>query len=156
MASAPAWPPVADARFLLPVAPKVGFVSAPKLLALEESKRFPKCRRLNRAEDYRAVFSDAKKIRGGPFTLLWRPNKRHFARLGLAVTKRNLRFAHDRNRIKRLIRESFRQHQNALCGIDVVVLCQANIHAYPSPALHQALIEAWNRLTDKCAESSSS
>ena len=156
MAFAPVWPPVADVRSLLLVAPKVGFVSALNSLALEESKRFPRCRRLNRAEDYRAVFADARKLRGGPFTLLWRPNKHHFARLGLAVSKRHLRFAHDRNRIKRLIRESFRQHQNALCGIDVVVLCQANIHTYPSPALHQALTEAWNRLTDKCAESSSS
>ncbi|WP_420828599.1 ribonuclease P protein component [Ectothiorhodosinus mongolicus] len=147
---------MADARSSLPVAPKVEFVSAPKSLALEESKRFPRCRRLNRAEDYRAVFAHGRRLREGPFTLLWWSNNQQFARLGLAVSKRHLRFAHDRNRIKRLIRESFRQHQNALCGIDVVVLCQANIHRYPPPALHQALTEAWNRLTEKCAESSSS
>jgi ribonuclease P protein component len=44
------------------------------------------------------------------------------ARLGLIVAKRHLKQAVKRNYIKRAIRESFRQHQERLSGLDLVVL----------------------------------
>jgi len=44
------------------------------------------------------------------------------ARLGLALSKRQLKRAVDRNRIKRLIREVFRHRRNRLKGIDLVIM----------------------------------
>jgi ribonuclease P protein component len=46
------------------------------------------------------------------------------ARLGLAISKRSAPRAVDRNRIKRLIRESFRAHKAALPSVDLVVMCR--------------------------------
>jgi ribonuclease P protein component len=46
------------------------------------------------------------------------------ARLGLVVAKKHLKRAVDRNRFKRLVRESFRSHQEQLAGLDVVVLAR--------------------------------
>jgi len=43
-------------------------------------------------------------------------------RLGLAISKKNVNRATNRNQIKRAIRESFRRHKNLLNGLDVVVV----------------------------------
>lgn len=46
------------------------------------------------------------------------------ARLGLVVGKKHLKKAVDRNRFKRLVRESFRHHQEQLKGLDIIVLAR--------------------------------
>lgn len=43
------------------------------------------------------------------------------ARLGLVVGKRALRHASDRNRVKRIIRETFRRQRHAFPAFDVVI-----------------------------------
>lgn len=58
------------------------------------------------------------------FTVLARDNGREYPRLGIAVGKKRVRRAVTRNRIKRLVRESFRQHAATLGGVDVVVLAR--------------------------------
>ncbi|WP_036378885.1 ribonuclease P protein component, partial [Moraxella catarrhalis] len=47
------------------------------------------------------------------------------ARLGLAITKKKLKKAVDRNRLKRLCRENFRHRQASWVAIDVVVIVKA-------------------------------
>ena len=48
------------------------------------------------------------------------------ARLGIVVAKRNVRLAVARNRIKRLVRETFRHQQQRLNGLDIVVVVKKN------------------------------
>jgi ribonuclease P protein component len=48
------------------------------------------------------------------------------SRLGLLLLKK-VRRAHERNRIKRLARESFRLHQQQLALIDIVVMPKMGI-----------------------------
>ena len=45
-------------------------------------------------------------------------------RIAIAVPKRILKFAVDRNRVKRVIREQFRQHQIRACPVDLLVTFQ--------------------------------
>ena len=82
--------------------------------------------------------------------MLARANSREHARLGMAVPKRQLKRAVDRNRIKRLIRESFRKHQAQLRGLDVVVLVRHGIVQMDNEAIFRALDKHWNRLSKKC------
>ena len=49
------------------------------------------------------------------------------ARLGLVVGKKGNRTAVRRNRIKRMVRELFRQQSGTLCGYDIVVQVFAEI-----------------------------
>lgn len=45
------------------------------------------------------------------------------SRLGLAITKKKIKRANQRNRVKRLAREYFRLHQHDLCqAVDIVII----------------------------------
>ena len=70
------------------------------------------------------MFKKAQRSRDRVFTVLCCGNDGGAARLGLAISKKHCRTATGRNRIKRIIRESFRQNQAALDGLDVVVINQ--------------------------------
>ncbi|MDH3616866.1 MAG: ribonuclease P protein component [Gammaproteobacteria bacterium] len=86
------------------------------------SNRFRKDNRLLDAAAFGRVFQEATRSRDQLFTVLCRHNEGGAPRLGLAISKKLCRQAIKRNRIKRKIRESFRQHQAALAGLDIVVI----------------------------------
>jgi len=86
-----------------------------------ESAAFGRNRRLRRKRDFDAVLRQPSvRLSRGPLWLAARPNALAEARLGLIVGKRVLRRAVDRNRAKRVIRESFRQ-ATSLPDMDIVV-----------------------------------
>jgi ribonuclease P protein component len=65
----------------------------------------------------------------------------------LAVDKRRAARAGDRNRIKRIVRESFRHHAAQLPAVDIVVLARSNTAACANTRLHTSLAGHWQRLT---------
>jgi ribonuclease P protein component len=82
-------------------------------------------RRSNRLLDagaYDRVFQKATRSRDEWFTVLCRENDTGLARLGLAISKKHCRAATGRNRIKRIVRESFRHNQQSIEGLDIVVI----------------------------------
>ncbi len=83
--------------------------------------------RLSEAPSFKRVFAEGVRSQSAGFTVLALDNGRSHPRLGLAVARRHLRRAVDRNRIKRRIRESFRRHQHALDGLDVVVMTRPSL-----------------------------
>jgi len=93
-------------------------------LTSSPSLRFQKQNRLLDAAAFGRVFKKATRSRDKFFTVLGCDNNDDLARLGLAVSKKHCRKASARNRIKRVIRETFRHHQHELCGLDVVVINQ--------------------------------
>ena len=83
-------------------------------------------------------------------TVLGRANGLGHPRLGLAISKRNIRHANDRNRIKRLIRESFRLNQHELAGIDVVVMARTAAIKADHETLFRSLQHHWAGLVKRC------
>ena len=67
------------------------------------------------------------------------------ARLGLAISKKNCRHASGRNRIKRVVRESFRHHKVELTGLDIVVLNQPGCGAASNDSLFDSLARHWEK-----------
>jgi len=83
---------------------------------------FPKSHRIRSRAEFSAVFEARRKAVQGPLIAYARPNNLPHPRLGLAVPKA-VGSAPRRNRIKRLLRESFRLHQHDLPhGYDIILV----------------------------------
>ena len=83
---------------------------------------FPRSARLTASRDYdRALRHADLRNRVGPLRLAAVANTMQSARLGLIVGKRGVAKAHERNRIKRVIRDQFRQRRTDLGRSDIVI-----------------------------------
>lgn len=103
--------------------------------------------RLRCAADYKGVFDGALfKVHQPHFLFLAKHSELQNSRLGLVVAKKKVRRAHERNRVKRLARESFRLHQHQLGLLDIVVMPKMGIEAIPNAELYQQLQFAWQKL----------
>ncbi|MGV6810251.1 MAG: ribonuclease P protein component [bacterium] len=113
---------------------------------------FPRHKRLTSANHYRYVFTQAKRYGTPALTLLVRETANTTeaqARLGLAIAKKCAKRAVDRNRIKRLIRESFRVQQATLPAVDIVVLCRPNILQLNNAQILNQLDKQWRYISRK-------
>jgi ribonuclease P protein component len=117
---------------------------------------FPRTRRLRSAADFQRVFEQPCKSADQYLTVLARTNGRDYPRLGLAIARRQIRNAADRNRIKRIIRESFRLRQPLLGGIDFVVMARSAAIQADHETLRRSLHKHWENLVRRCKPSWSS
>ena len=85
--------------------------------------------------------------------MLARVNGCSTACLGLAISKKNAKRAVERNRIKRLVRESFRTHMNDLKGLDVVVMNRRQTAQMDNATLARSLDSHWQKLMGLCVDS---
>ncbi len=85
--------------------------------------------------------------------MLGKRSKLAFPRLGLAISKKHVKAAAARNRIKRVARESFRLHQGLLGNLDVVVLAKPGTGAKANRDLFRSLLRHWNTLAARCEKS---
>ncbi|MGY0218604.1 ribonuclease P protein component [Endozoicomonadaceae bacterium StTr2] len=103
--------------------------------------------RLLKAADFQRVFQRATyKSSHRQILVLARPAEGDHPRLGLVIAKKNIRLAVDRNRVKRLIRESFRHRQHELGAIDFVVLARRGLDELDNTAIQQLLEKQWRRI----------
>ena len=86
---------------------------------------FPREARVLDAAGYDQIFKRNKRVASRYWTVLGhrRASMRDSGgRLGMAIAKKRAKRAVDRNRLKRIVRESFRHQQEQLRGLDVVVM----------------------------------
>ncbi|MDB4836902.1 ribonuclease P protein component [Marinomonas sp.] len=114
---------------------------------------FPRHVRLLNAEDYQSVFNGtSSKVFAGEFLLLTRKRDDDQTRLGLIVSKKTDKHAVGRNRIKRVVRDSFRHHKILLSGLDIVFIARNGIKELDNADLHRRLDKAWNQLAKKASK----
>lgn len=90
----------------------------------------------------------AENITGNHFKIFFVRNGNKNARLGIVASKRTLPGAAQRNRVKRVIREAFRQHSIKAQRIDLVVM----VRGVGTKALQsEDLKTLFTRIEDKCA-----
>lgn len=96
------------------------------------------------------MFAEPTRSGDRYFTVLGRPNGRAVARLGLTISRRVAKRAVDRNKLKRLARESFRHHA-ALPPWDFVVLARAGADRADGRLLRESLDRHFAHLTKAAA-----
>ena len=150
MDSAPAWPPAQDEKFSRAGARRAvlalrldGFRFGTPLLP--DTAGFSPDQRLHTPAEFGRVFAEPARSSDRFFTVLARPTGRSAARLGLTVSRRAAKRAVDRNKLKRLARESFR-HQTSLPPWDFVVLARAGADRAERRALRASLDRHFEQL----------
>ena len=108
------------------------------------SRDFPRKFRLTNKHEYDRVLKSraAKQLRCGCFRVLAMESESDDARLGLIIGKRQLKRAVDRNRVKRMVRESFRITRMNLPAVDVIV----QLIRTPDDRLNEDVAAIWKRL----------
>lgn len=102
--------------------------------------------------DFKPVFSNPTRAASPQLTLLAIPNGHQHPRIGMTIAKKHVRKACQRNRIKRVIRDSFRRHQHDLPAVDIVVIGKKGLDELDNAALHKLVDKLWRKLTRRCNE----
>ncbi|WP_370526378.1 ribonuclease P protein component [Pantoea sp. Ap-967] len=111
------------------------------------SQDFSREKRLLIPRHFKAVFdSPTGKVPGKNLLILARENGLDHPRLGLVIGKKSVKLAVQRNRLKRLMRDSFRLNQQMLAGLDIVIVARKGLGEIENPELHQHFGKLWKRL----------
>lgn len=106
----------------------------------------PPAARLRQRNDFAAMRHAKGRQRGTWFMFRHAPSRVEHARLGMAVSRKVSTRAVERNRIKRQIRESFRQHRLSLPPLDILVIAHHAAAGQSSPSLREELDSLFSRL----------
>jgi ribonuclease P protein component len=79
---------------------------------------FPKEARLRKRAEFLRVYEQGDRIEGRYMTVFVLPNALDRHRVGMTATKKAIGKAHDRNRAKRLLRETFRLSRLELSAVE--------------------------------------
>jgi ribonuclease P protein component len=121
---------------------------------LQASARpFKPAQRLRRKSEFDRVYRDARRYADGLFAIFTRGTDSAVPRLGLAIAARIVGNAVRRNRIKRLVRESFRLHQHELPPLDIVVNARSGARAADNATIVRSLEKHWRAVGKQCAPS---
>lgn len=92
------------------------------------------------------MFRQGQRSSDRLFTILYTVNGLDEPRLGFAISKRNVRNAVQRNRLRRLVRESFRNRLAEFRALDVVVMARPAAATAGNPDVFASLVRHWAKL----------
>ena len=101
------------------------------------------------------VFSNAIPSVSPQLTLLARFNTSELPRICSTLSKKRVKNANQRNRIKRIIRESFRTQRHSFPNIDIVVVGKSGVDKLSNKELDSLLSKLWKKLALRCEKSQS-
>ncbi|MBS0433184.1 MAG: ribonuclease P protein component [Proteobacteria bacterium] len=106
----------------------------------------PREARLRSASDFSSLRHAPGRIETRYFLIRYGAGSTPQARVGLAISKRVSKSAVRRNRIKRIVRESFRLARDKAPRVDIVVIARTAAADAVNAALREDLDPAWARL----------
>lgn len=107
--------------------------------------------RVKERRDFQSLLSARCKSSDRSVMVLACPNGLTRARLGIAVPKKQVRLAVNRNRLKRRVREFFRRHKPKLAGFDTLVIVRKPACELTGIQFHDLLEFHWARIA-RCRE----
>jgi ribonuclease P protein component len=114
---------------------------------------FPRSNRLLTAADFRTVFDDVRvKAPSDVLLLLARPNEKDQPRLGFILSKKNIKHAVQRNRVKRFTREYLRCHQQDIPPMDIIFMGRKGLDNLDDQQLHQIISKQFKKLVKRASK----
>ena len=107
---------------------------------------FPRNYRLVSQSEFKSLFNQSEKVSQRYLLALYKPNQKTHARIGIVVGKRVANSAVVRNKIRRIVRESFRAHQVSLTGLDIVVIARQQCDSQDKIQLREGINKLWQKL----------
>lgn len=114
-------------------------------------RRYPRSARLLQPAQFDAAFAGGKRFPAKLLAMVVAPNTTAGARLGLTIPKKLAPRACDRNRLKRHIRESFRNHRHRLPAVDIVISARPGAQRAAAPEIRAHLEQLWAHVLQSCA-----
>ena len=111
---------------------------------------FSRAQRLVHKPEFDSVYRTGRKLGDQYFLVLVRANNQTHPRLGLSVSARSVGNAVNRNRIKRIIRDSFRLNSPMLPALDIVVNTRSAARDAINVVLRGSLEMHWKNLVKRC------
>ena len=119
------------------------------------NQTFPKHERLHGRNAFQKLFSEGKVFYCYPFkcVYLWGEGENFSAKMAVSVSKKKFKRAVDRNRIKRLIKESYRlekailfqNYENIPKNLDLIIIyTETKIHSFSF--INKKVIELINKI----------
>ncbi|MFD0739694.1 ribonuclease P protein component [Lysobacter koreensis] len=108
------------------------------------STRFPRTARVRARSDFDRIFKQGRRVALPVLALHWQAVDVP-PRLGLAVSRKVDPHAVGRNRIKRVLRDSFRHHRHALADGDYVVVARPGASRCSGEELRAAFLALLRR-----------
>ena len=107
---------------------------------------FTPAHRLRHKPQFDLLYREGRRHSDNLFLVLTRPNSLTHARLGLSIAAKAVGNAVNRNRVKRVIRESFRLNLYRLPALDIVVNARPLARTTLNPLLARSLEQLWDKL----------
>ncbi|MDE3401276.1 MAG: ribonuclease P protein component [Coxiella burnetii] len=111
--------------------------------------------RIRTTAEFRRMYAARQRIIGRYYLLYYRENEIKHSRLGVVASKRNVRKAVWRNRVRRVVKEAFRIRKKDLPAFDIVVVAKASSVEADNKELYECINKLFTQLEKQSKRSSS-
>jgi len=107
-------------------------------------KTLKRNQRIHLQKDFNKIFKDGKKIRTNDFQILILENSLDYSRIGVKINKK-VGKAYQRNKIKRILKEIFRNNQDKIQGLDIIIIPYRSIIDKTYKEIEEEFIKAFQK-----------
>lgn len=122
------------------------------MAAAAPTLRFQRKQVLRSGAQFQGVYRQGRRYGTDLLTAAVCANPTGSPRLGLSIAARTVGNAVARNRLRRVIRESFRLRQLELPAVDIVIGARNAARAAESEVVRASLGKLWTQIIDTCAK----